>query len=161
VFGMTRRLLAACGGFLLAVLWFDLMFDVQVLAMPESQPLAERILASIAGYYHRVTIEAFPMNRLVAGVMLVAIAASVVQLARRVVPLRNGLPTLLLCAVPAGFALARVVPNAMRLATRADTIAVQSELARSICRDHILCVAAVAVFIGLQMTSPGRPNRRG
>ena len=28
---MTPVLLAACGGFLLAVLWMDLMFDVQVL----------------------------------------------------------------------------------------------------------------------------------
>ena len=28
---MATRVLTACAGFLLAVLWFDLMFDVQVL----------------------------------------------------------------------------------------------------------------------------------
>ena len=55
----------AGAGFLLAVLWFDLMFDVQ--ALPHrGHELPEHTLASIAGYYRRVTTTARPMNRLVA-----------------------------------------------------------------------------------------------
>ena len=50
-----QRVLAACGGFLLAVLWFDLMFDVQVLRHGSAAVLPEPVLASIAGYYRRVT----------------------------------------------------------------------------------------------------------
>src|ERR1043166_2149382 len=47
-------ILAACGGFLLAVLWMDLMFDVQVL--PHRTPeLPEPVVSSIAAYYRRVT----------------------------------------------------------------------------------------------------------
>jgi len=52
-------------GFLLAVLWFDLMFDVQV-AGHDGEELPEPVLASIAGYYARVTTAARPMNRLIA-----------------------------------------------------------------------------------------------
>jgi hypothetical protein len=52
----------AGGGFLLAVLWFDLMFDVQVLGRDERE-LPEERLASIAAYYARVTTAARPMNR--------------------------------------------------------------------------------------------------
>jgi hypothetical protein len=151
---MTQRLLAACGGFLLAVLWFDLMFDVQVLGLGESSPLPEPVLASIATYYHRVTIEAFPMNRLVAAVMLVAVLTSILQLSQRKAPLHFILPTFLLSAAPVALALTRIVPNAMRLATRSDTIEVQSELARSICRDHIASAIAIAIFVALQL-APG------
>ena len=39
--------LAACGGFLLAVLWMDLMFDVQVLPHRHLPELPEAVLASI------------------------------------------------------------------------------------------------------------------
>ena len=43
------------------------------------------------------------------------------------------------------------VPSAMRLGTRADTIAVQSGLAGSILRDHLLCVTAVAIVLVVQL----------
>ena len=41
----------AGAGFLLAVLWFDLMFDVQALRTPGPE-LPEPVLASIAGTTH-------------------------------------------------------------------------------------------------------------
>ena len=44
------------GGFLAAVLWFDLIFDVQVLGQPDG-PLSEPILQSITGYYARALDE--------------------------------------------------------------------------------------------------------
>ena len=64
---------SAGAGFLLAVLWFDLMFDVQVLGHgPHALP--ERVLASIAAYYGRVTTAARPMNRLVAAHRIAQVA---------------------------------------------------------------------------------------
>jgi hypothetical protein len=71
---------AAGAGFLLAVLWFDLMFDVQTRKYTGDLP--PEVLASISAYYRRVTTEAYPMNRLVALVMvltLAAICAEIVQ----------------------------------------------------------------------------------
>ena len=47
----------AGAGFLLAVLWFDLMFDVQVIGH-RGAVLPEAVLASIAAYYARVTTRA-------------------------------------------------------------------------------------------------------
>src|ERR1700704_7015046 len=65
---------AAGAGFLLAVLWFDLMFDVQT-RKHASGVLPPDILTSISNYYRRVTTEAYPMNRLIALVMLLTLAA--------------------------------------------------------------------------------------
>ena len=154
---MNRRVLAACGGFLLAVLWFDLMFDVQVLGLGES-PLPEPVLASIAFYYHRVTTEAFPMNRLIAVVMLLAVGGSLYQLVRRRVGIARGLAALALCALPTALALFRIVPAAIRLGGRADSLEIQSELARQILYGHLLCIGSIALFIALQL-SGSEPRR--
>jgi hypothetical protein len=147
-----HAVLAACGGFLLAVLWFDLMFDVQVLSHPDGL-LPEAVLASIAEYYRRVTTEAFPMNRLVGVFMLVAVGGSAAQLLRQRVSLLLGLAALASCLLPVGLAVVRVVPAAVRLGSRADPPEVQSRMARAICRDHLLCLAGIAVFLALQLVS--------
>ena len=55
--------ITAGAGFLLAVLWFDLMFDVQVRGSRGTVP--EDALASIAAYYARVTTAARAMSRLI------------------------------------------------------------------------------------------------
>ena len=85
----------AGAGFLLAVLWFDLMFDVQVLRHRDTD-VPEETLASIAAYYRRVTTAARPMNRLIAGVMLATIASIVVQLVREDAPRWAGVLSLVL-----------------------------------------------------------------
>ncbi len=59
----------AGAGFLLAVLWFDLMFDMQVVGRDPGE-LSEDVLASVSSYYRRVTTAARPMNLLIAAVML-------------------------------------------------------------------------------------------
>jgi hypothetical protein len=146
----------ACGGFLLAVLWFDLMFDVQVLRHREGGDLPEPVLASIASYYRRVTIEAAPMGHLVAVVMLIGIVAVIVQLVRGSVSRWTAVASLVLAAPPIALALLRVVPSAMRLARREDPIALQSALARRICRDHLLCLAAIAAFLAVQLGDAAR-----
>ena len=66
----------AAGGFLLAVLWMDLIFDVQVLRHRGTAELPEPVLASVAGYYHRATTTSRPMSLLIAAVMAVLVGAS-------------------------------------------------------------------------------------
>ena len=47
-------LITGCAGFLLAVLWMDLIFDVQVFAHRYAgDELPERVLKSLSDYYHR------------------------------------------------------------------------------------------------------------
>ena len=96
---VSSALLLLCGGFLLAVLWFDLM-----------------------------------------GQLALGIGARGVALA-----------SLALAAPPILLAALRVIPNARRLGARTGSAAEQSALARSICRDHQLCFAGVAAFVGLQL----------
>ncbi len=139
-------LVAAGGGFLLAVLWFDLMFDVQARRLDE--PDGDARLASIADYYRRVTIEAYPANRLVATVMLLTITGSVVLLWRQ--PSLRTFVALLLVLAPVALAGARVVPNAMRLGRRGDPLPVQRQLARTILWDHVACFVAIATFLVLR-----------
>jgi hypothetical protein len=142
----------AGAGFLLAVLWFDLMFDVQVLGHRERE-LPEPRLASIAAYYKRVTTAARPMNRLIAAVMLATIAAIVVEIANGGVPNAVGWVSLVLAATPIGLAGAHTVPSAVRLGARAETIERQSALARSIFREHVLCLISIAALIALQLAA--------
>jgi ER membrane protein SH3 len=143
-------LVTAGAGFLLAVLWFDLMFDVQVLRH-RSGAVPERVLASIAGYYRRVTTEARPMNRLVAAAMLVTVAAIVAEIANGDAPNWAAWASLGLACAAIGIAGAHTVPAAVRLGSRADPVAVQSSLARSICRDHLLCIAAITTLLTIQL----------
>jgi len=140
----------AGAGFLLAVLWFDLMFDVQVLGHDRSA-LPGPVLASIAGYYARVTTAARPMNRLIATVMLATLAALVAQVAGDDSPSWVAWASLALVGSAVALATAHTVPAAVRLGTRGDEPAVQSRLAAAILRDHVLCFAGIASVLVLQL----------
>jgi hypothetical protein len=141
---------SAGAGFLLAVLWFDLMFDVQVIGRGGAV-LPEAVLASIAAYYARVTTAARPMNRLVAAVMLATLAALVVQLARGDSPSWPAWVALPLVLVAVGLAAGHTVPAAVRLGGRGDPAQTQTLLARAILRDHLICLAAIAAVIVIEL----------
>jgi len=146
----VATLLTACSGFLLAVLWMDLIFDVQVLAhRTAGEELPEPVLASIAGYYHRATTTSQPMSRLIALVMLILLGALGFQATRGHDPGWLLAISAGLAGVPMALALTRTVPNAVRLGHRADSPAVQTRLARSICRDHLACVGCIFGFLVL------------
>lgn len=146
-------LLAGCGGFLLAVLWMDLIFDVQVLQNRSAgDELPEPVLASIAGYYHRATTTSRPMSRLIAVVMLILLAALGFQVARGHDPGWLLAISAALAGVPMVLALTRTVPAAVRLGYRADGPAEQTRLARAICRDHLVCFGGMLAFVILWTT---------
>ena len=141
---------AAGAAFLLAVLWFDLMFDVQTRPYVGS-PLPAAVLASISAYYRRVTTEAYPMNRLVAAVMVLTLVGIVGEIVVAASPWWVGWGSLLLAG--SGFVptLRRTVPNARRLGSGIDTPEVQSTLARAICRDHMFSFARMSAVLALQL----------
>jgi hypothetical protein len=150
----VTEFVAAGAGFLLAVVWFDLMFDVQVLRHRGRGPeLPEEVLASIAAYYGRVTTAARPMNRLVGAVMLATLAAIVVQLAEGDVPRWTAVTSLALAGLAVVVAATRTFPKAVRLGARSDPPAVQTRLARSICTDHLVCLAAMAALLTIQLAT--------
>jgi hypothetical protein len=139
-------LASAGAGFLLAVLWFDLMFDVQVRGH-SGQVLPDPVRSSIATYYARVTTAARPMNRLVALVMLTTIGAEIALLFRDELPAWRAAAALVLTAIAIGLAGAHTVPAAVRLGRQEDAPAAQSELARGIFRDHLICIALIVATL--------------
>ena len=141
---------SAGAGFLLAVVWFDLMFDVQVLRHRRGD-VPEPVLASIAGYYRRVTTAARPMNRLVAAVMLGTLAAIVLEITSGDVPGWVAWLSLVLAASPMLLAGLRTVPHAVRLGAGIDPIERQRHLARTICVEHLGCLVAIGSLLVVQL----------
>jgi hypothetical protein len=147
---VAEGLVLACGGFLLAVLWMDLIFDSQVRGVRDEE-LPEPVLASIAGYYRRATTTSRPMSRLIAAMMAILIAAFGFQSVTGDDPIWVTAVSAVFAMAPIVLAGARTVPNAVRLGGREDGVADQSRLARSIYRDHLLCLAAISTFLVLRL----------
>jgi len=144
---VTAFVAAGCG-FLLAVLWFDLMFDVQ--ARGANAP-DEEGLVSIATYYRRVTLQARPMNRLVALVMLGTIASLVAQLVAGDAPRWASIVSLALVVVACGLALGHTFANGARLGGGRQPPERQRRLAKLMLRDHLLCLPAIAAVLVIQL----------
>jgi hypothetical protein len=83
--------------------------------------------------------------------MLITVVSCVVQVARAPAGRGRALVALLLAAAPVTLAAARVLPNAIRLGARSDTLAVQRGLARAIWRDHVCCFFSILAFLVLQL----------
>jgi hypothetical protein len=142
--------ITAATGFLISVLWFDLMFDVQVLRH-DSADVPTAKIDSIAAYYRRVTTTASPMGRLVILVMLVLLGALVTQAARSDAPVWVSAISFPAAALGIGLGAMRTFGAARRLGARRDPPDGQHRLARSILRDHLVCLAAMATLLATQL----------
>jgi hypothetical protein len=149
---LAEGLLLVSGGFLLAVLWMDLMFDSQVRRLHDEQ-LPEQVLASIADYYRRATTTSRPMSRLIVATMVTLLGALVFQSVRGEDPAALIVMSSALAAAPILIAGARTVRNAVRLGARKDDCIGQSRLARSLYRDHLMCFALMATFVVLRLAA--------
>ena len=142
---MVTATLTACAGFLLAVLWMDLMFDSQV--RRGGGVLDEPTLSSLASYYHRVTTTSRPRGALIAAVMLTLLGLLGFEAVTGARPAWLLASSAVLAGGPILLARVRTFPNAVRLSSRRDDPAGQSRLARSIYRDHLLCLAGITMFL--------------
>jgi hypothetical protein len=143
--------ITAATGFLVAVLWFDLMFDVQVLPHRREAQVPEPVLDSISTYYRRVTTDASPMGRLVAVVMVVLLGLLIWQAARGGTPGWVSTVSIVGAGAAIALALTRVVPNAVRLGAGTDPSGVRSGLARGILRDHLVFLALMVTVLVVQL----------
>ncbi len=144
------RFVAAGMSFLLAVLWFDLMFDVQTRGHT-GELLPPEVLTSISTYYRRVTTEAHPMNWLVSSVMVLTIIAICAEIWEGKSRWWVGWGTLAMVCVGVTFTLTRTVPNAVRLGSATDPLDVQTQLARAIFSDHAFAFARTLVLLAVQL----------
>ena len=140
---------AASAGFLVAVLWMDLIFDSQVLRHPGADVLPESVLASICAYYRRATTTSRPMSYLIALVMAILLGALAVRFLTGDDPVWVIAVSGALAGFPIALALTRTVPNAVRLGARSDDLGGQSRLARAVCLDHLVCLACLLGLLGV------------
>ena len=136
-------------GFLLAVLWFDLMFDVQV----RGATLGAEAVVSISTYYRRVTTDARPMNRLIALAMLLTLGTIVAELVNDETAPWVGWASLVLALGPMLTAGLRTVPRAVRLGAATDTAETQGRMAVKIFQEHVLCFVSISALIAVQLVS--------
>jgi hypothetical protein len=151
VIAAAHAIAAAGAAFLIAVLWFDLMFDVQ--AAGHAGDLPDDVLASIGAYYRRVTTEARPMGALVSVVMLATLAALIAQIALGGGRTWIGWASLAAAASAIGLAAARIVRNARRIGRGDEPAAERSRLARLVLADHLYCLAAMTFVLALQIAA--------
>ena len=134
---MTGPVLIACAGFLIGVLWMDLMFDSHADA------------AATAASYHRATTTSQPRGALIAAVMVMLLAALAVEALLGRTPGWQLAVSAVLAGGPVLLALIRTVPAAVRLGRRGDSPTGQLNLARGIRRDHRVCLAGMTLFLAL------------
>lgn len=146
-------IITAATAFLIAVLWFDLMFDVQVLPHRQAADVPDSVLSSIAAYYRRVTTTASPMGRLVMAIMLVLLGALAAQAIRDDVASWVSAVSILAAVLGIGLAAVRTFGAARRLGARVDSADAQSRAARSILRDHLVCITAMATVLAVQLVA--------
>src|SRR5260370_12522853 len=141
---------ASGAAFLICVRWCDLMFDVQT-RTDAGAALRAEVLASISAYYRRVTIEAYPMNRLIAVVMILTVLAIVAEIIRNADHWWIGWISLAAAVTAIGSARIRAVPTSAPLARPKGSVEAQTVLARAIYRDHTYCLAAMTLVLALQL----------
>jgi hypothetical protein len=144
-----NAVIAACAGFLLGILWMDLMFDVQTVRNRADDP--EIVVSSIATYYRRVTTDASPMGRLIALVMLVALIAIGVQAAVGGTPAWASIWCGVATLGAVGLAGSRTVPAAVRLGSRTQPFTEQRAATTAIYRQHLTCAGLMASVLIVQL----------
>jgi hypothetical protein len=147
-----QAFVAAGAGFLVAVLWFDLMFDVQTRGH-RGDTIPVEILDSISAYYRRVTTEARPMGLLVALIMGLTLLAIIAEIGAGADPWWIGWISLAVTTGAVGLTRLHTVPNAVQLGSAKDPLDVRTRLARALYRDHCYCFAAMSLVVILQLAA--------
>ncbi len=136
-----------CIGFMIAVLYMDLVFDMSALPYRSSgAPLPADVLESIASYYRLITKNPY----LLTFVMLTATGCVVAQIAYALVARWVAWTSLGLMALAMSTAVFKVIPTAQRLATSKDAVEQRTRMVHSILPYHLVLLTCILSLAGLQ-----------
>lgn len=142
-----------CIGFILGILYIDLMFDV--MAVPHRRSgttLPKEVLDPITHYYRRVTRNPYVLMF----VMLTTTICLVLQIVYGLAPrwaAYTSLAAMGLAMVAGGV---KVIPSARRLASGRDPAEVQTRLVHGVFTAHVLLLACILVLAAIQLVAAGR-----
>lgn len=135
-----------CIGFMLAILYIDLMFDV--LTVPYRRggaALPAEVLDRLAHYYGRVTQNPYVLMF----VMLTTAVALVLQVVYDLAPRWAAYSSMAVLVVAMAAGMFKVIPSARRLASGSDSARERTRLAHGVFTAHVLlfvCILALAVI---------------
>ncbi len=136
-----------CMGFMIAVLYMDLVFDTSALPHRRTKgPLPPHVLDPIAMYYRYITRNPY----LLMFVMLTTLTCIIAQIVYGLVPRWAGYASLFLMLLAMGAGTAKVIPTAQRLATGDDSVEKRTRMVHSMFPFHVLLLISVLLLTAVQ-----------
>lgn len=145
--------LFACIGFMLAVLYIDLMFDVTAVPYRRSgTTLPKEVLDPIVHYYGRITQNPYVLMF----VMLTTTVCLITQIVYDLVPRWAGYSSLVMMGLAMVAGTVKVIPTAQRLASGKDPVDVQTALVHNMFPSHLVLLISILLLAAIQLSAAGR-----
>lgn len=142
-----------CIGFMLAILYIDLMFDVMAVPHRRSRAtLPKDVLDPITSYYGRVTQNPYVLMF----VMLTTTIAVVLQIVYGLTSRWAAYTSLAAMGLAMVVGVVKVIPAAQRLASGKDPAEVQTRLIHGVFTAHVLSLVCILVLAAIQLIAAGR-----
>ena len=142
-----------CIGFMLAVLYIDLMFDVTAVPHRRSKAaLPKEVLAPIVHYYRRITQNPYVLMF----VMFTATVCLVLQIVYDLTPRWAAYSSLAAMGLAMVAGTVKVIPTAQRLASGQDSEDRQTALIHSMFPSHIVLLICILLLAAIQFSAAGR-----
>ena len=140
-----------CIGFMLAILYVDLMFDAMAVPHRRSGTLPKEVLDPIRSYYGRVTRNPYVL----VFVMLTTTAVVVLQIVYSLTPRWAAYTSLAAIGLAMMAGIVKVIPAAQRLASGKDPAEVQTRLVHGVFTAHVLLLVCILVLAAIQLVAAG------
>ncbi len=127
-----------CIGFMIAILYIDLMFDVMAVPYRRASTPPE-VVGSIVTYYGRITQNPY----LLMFVMFTAMVCIVAELWYQLVPAWVGYSSLVFMGIGMGAGAGKVIPAAQRLSSGKEPEDARAQLIRSMFPWHVILLASI------------------
>ena len=136
-----------CIGFMIAILYIDLMFDVPAVRYRRTnEPLPGEVMEMVASYYRNITRNPY----LLMFVMLTATTCIVAELVYDLAPAWVGYTSLVCMGIGMAAGVGRVIPAAQRLGAGKDPADLRTRLVHSMFPGHILLLIAILTLALVQ-----------
>ncbi len=139
-----------CIGFMLAVLYIDLVFDLSALPYRKTKAaLPREVLESITNYYRRISKNPW----LLIFVMITCATCIIWEIRYRLVPPRIGYSSIVLFGALMLIGMLKVIPTAQRLASGKESEEKQTRLVHGLFPYHVLFLIVIISLALLQFST--------
>lgn len=147
---MLSNPLFLCIGFMIAVLYIDLQFDISALSHRRTEgPLPADVLEPIASYYRCITKNPY----LLMFVMATTLTCILAQIVYGLVPRWAGYASLCLMGLSMSIGTFKVIPTAQRLAAGKDTVDAQTRMIHGMLPFHIVLLINILLLAAVQFST--------